>query len=329
MSKKEVTKTSEKSVEKKKNGYTLQTLDVKAIKIIPGFNPRKTLGDLSSLKSTIREHGIEQPIVVRPTSKEGVFEIIVGHRRLASSIELGLKTIPAVIRHDLTDLSKALSFAAAENNSDVRTALTSLEQATVFKRIQAANKSLSPKKIGAMCGCSDQHVRRMISLLNAPKEIKSRLEKGNIRSGVAVTLLEMNPNLQKKVMDSMTPGMTEAEVRKLGNQLAKEAKVPAKVNPDRSKRTSGSDLAVVRGRTEMRNLGNDLVCQIMDIEDEGGKTEKLRYALCVVYYYLGKVDKLDITSSDFKSSFTEDAKNTEVVDEGNAKKSSTGKKAKK
>jgi len=59
--------------------------------------PRKNIGNIEELKASIAEHGIIQPIVVSPFGAEA-FRIIAGERRFSAARELGLETVPAIIR---------------------------------------------------------------------------------------------------------------------------------------------------------------------------------------------------------------------------------------
>ncbi len=59
-------------------------------------NPRRRLADIESLADSIRNHGLLQPIVLRPVN--GSYEVVAGHRRLAAVTELGWIDIPSVIR---------------------------------------------------------------------------------------------------------------------------------------------------------------------------------------------------------------------------------------
>lgn len=77
-----------------------------------GINVRKELGDITDLENSIEAKGILQPIIVRP-GKEKKFAVIIGGRRFRAGKNVGLKTIPAIIR-DLTD-DEAFALSATEN----------------------------------------------------------------------------------------------------------------------------------------------------------------------------------------------------------------------
>src|SRR5690606_14860362 len=78
-------------------------------------NPRRSFGDadLADLAQSIREHGLVQPVVVRPAKQEGQFELIAGERRWRAAQKAGLTQVPAIVR-DVDDRI-ALELAIVEN----------------------------------------------------------------------------------------------------------------------------------------------------------------------------------------------------------------------
>src|SRR5690606_35435133 len=78
-------------------------------------NPRRNFADaeLSDLANSIREHGIVQPVVVRPSSAEGRYEIIAGERRWRAAQRAGLNEVPVIVRE--VDDRVALELAIVEN----------------------------------------------------------------------------------------------------------------------------------------------------------------------------------------------------------------------
>ncbi len=71
--------------------------------ILKGTRYRQDLGDLTSLKESIKQKGLIQPITVTPNNG-GAYTLIAGGRRLASCVQLGLKEIPCMVREDVSDL---------------------------------------------------------------------------------------------------------------------------------------------------------------------------------------------------------------------------------
>ena len=78
---------------------TFQAMELPVGQVVPSpINVRTDVGDVSELTDSIREQGILEPLVVRPT-QDGKYEVIIGSRRLASARELGLSVVPVVVQH--------------------------------------------------------------------------------------------------------------------------------------------------------------------------------------------------------------------------------------
>ena len=78
------------------NGF--QAVELPIGQVVPSpINVRREVGDVSELTASIREHGILEPLVVRPT-QDGNYEVIIGSRRLASAKEIGLPVVPVVVQ---------------------------------------------------------------------------------------------------------------------------------------------------------------------------------------------------------------------------------------
>ena len=106
-------------------------IEIELDKIVPNrFQPRKIFNeDVSELAESIREHGVLQPITLRPLGEK--YEIIMGERRFRACEKLGLKRIPAMIV-EMND-REAMEVALIENLQ--RQNLTPIEEALSYKRI--------------------------------------------------------------------------------------------------------------------------------------------------------------------------------------------------
>lgn len=79
-------------------GITIENLQVDDLHANPN-NPRKQVGDVDELASSIRSQGIKQPLLVTPTGETDIFghkqyRVVIGHRRLAAARQSGLSTCP-------------------------------------------------------------------------------------------------------------------------------------------------------------------------------------------------------------------------------------------
>ncbi|KQZ96071.1 chromosome partitioning protein ParB [Mesorhizobium sp. Root157] len=150
-------------------------------------NPRRHFGDaeLTDLAQSIREHGIVQPVVVRPSpARQGHFEIIAGERRWRASQRAGLVDIPVIVR-DVNDRT-ALELAIIENVQ--RADLNPVEEALGYQQL-IDEHSYSQADLGQVIGKSRSHVANTLRLLKLPDVIRDMLVDGALSAGHARTLV--------------------------------------------------------------------------------------------------------------------------------------------
>ena len=131
------------------------------------YQPRKIFDEekLQELASSIKEHGVFQPIIIKKSIKG--YEIIAGERRVKACERAGLTTIPAIIRNfDDTDM---MEIALLENLQ--RENLTSIEEANAYKKL-LDNLALTQDELAKKLGKSRSHITNMLGLLNLPDEVK-------------------------------------------------------------------------------------------------------------------------------------------------------------
>jgi len=172
------------------NAAEIQTKkSVRLAELEPNRNqPRKKFDEsaISSLADSIREHGILQPILVRPLPL-GNYQIVAGERRWRAAKMLGLNEIPVVIR-ELTDIETA-QISLIENIQ--REDLNPLEEAKAFQRLQD-DFGMKQEDIAKKVGCSRSTVTNALRLLKLPEKIQDMLIKGEITSGHAKALLSFS-----------------------------------------------------------------------------------------------------------------------------------------
>lgn len=139
--------------------------------IISGANPRKTFSDesLRELADSIREHGILEPLVVRPGTEPDTYELVAGERRLRAAKLAGWKMAPVVIR-DLTD-EAAAEIMLIENLQ--REDLAPLEVATALQQLLAGGSTQAD--LGRRLGKSQSWISNHLRLLGAPEDLKKLL----------------------------------------------------------------------------------------------------------------------------------------------------------
>tara|TARA_Y100000310_G_scaffold77553_1_gene74174 strand:+ start:72 stop:923 length:852 start_codon:yes stop_codon:yes gene_type:complete len=165
------------------------------------YQPRKVFNKekLQELTTSIKERGIIQPIIVRPSADQiNKFEIIAGERRWLAAQNAGLNEIPVVVLN--VDNVKSLEFAIVENVQ--RQDLNPIEEAQGYQRL-IDEFSYDQEKISKFIGKSRSHVANCIRLLNLPNEIISYVENEEITAGHAKILVNLS-NAQfiaKKIID--------------------------------------------------------------------------------------------------------------------------------
>ena len=164
--------------------------------------PRKSFDEaaLKELASSIKQHGIIQPIVVTPHSTDGEYRIVAGERRYRASARAGLKKIPAIVR-DHKELEE-LEIALVENVQ--RVDLSPLEQAVSIVRLHD-QFSMSFKDISKKLGKAETTISNMIRLLHLPPEAVEAMQKNLITEGHAraILALKTDEKAQKQLLNTI------------------------------------------------------------------------------------------------------------------------------
>lgn len=159
--------------------------------IVPNAaQPRKAFvkEDLDELVYSIREIGVLQPIVVRPiigaATGEPQYELVMGERRLRASKQLGLTTIPAVIKNTADDAM--LRDALLENLH--RANLNPLEEASAYQQL-LADFGITQEELAAKIGRSRPQITNTLRLLRLPEAVQRRVAAGVLSAGHARAIL--------------------------------------------------------------------------------------------------------------------------------------------
>jgi ParB family chromosome partitioning protein len=162
-------------------------------------NPRQPRQDfdegaLDELIHSIREIGLLQPIVVRPTGPQN-YELIMGERRLRASRAAGLTTIPAIVRE--TDDDAMLRDALLENLH--RSQLNPLEEAAAYQQL-LDDFGGTHEELAARIGRSRSQITNTLRLLKLSPEVQRRVAAGVLSAGHARTLLAVDePETQDRL----------------------------------------------------------------------------------------------------------------------------------
>lgn len=164
--------------------------------------------ELAELVSSIKEHGILQPLIVSEKTSGG-YELIAGERRLRAAKKLGLATVPTIVR--TTKDHERLELAIIENVQ--RVDLSPIDEAFSYARLHE-EFGMGLDAVAERVGKSRPHVSNMIRLLELPEEAKDALAQGKITMGKARALLSLSTEAEQlQVLRSMLgEGMTTREV---------------------------------------------------------------------------------------------------------------------
>jgi ParB family chromosome partitioning protein len=189
-------------------GEQVRKLDLSKIVVNPD-QPRKEFNkeSLNELASSIKQHGVIQPIVVSPSGDE--YRIVAGERRYRASKIAGLKNIPAIVRNH--EELEELEISLVENVQ--RVDLSPIEQAVSIVRLHD-QFSMSFKDIAKKLGKAETTISNIVRLLQLPKPALEALQNNEISEGHAraILALKTDENLQKELLNKIiTQGMTVRE----------------------------------------------------------------------------------------------------------------------
>ena len=195
-------------------------------------NPRRTFSDaeLGELAASVKQHGVIQPIVVRPVKgAQDRFEIIAGERRWRSAQLAGLHEVP-IVPLDVTE-AEALEIAIIENVQ--REDLNAMEEAQGYHALADEFKR-SQEDIAKIVGKSRSHVANMMRLTKLPSEVQAYIAKGELSAGHARALIGVPDPLaaaKRIVAEGLNVRQTEA--------LAHEEGVPER-KPQKTRSSAGA-----------------------------------------------------------------------------------------
>ena len=187
--------------------------------------PRKEFDSeaLSELADSISQHGVLQPLLLRPMLSGG-YRIVAGERRWRAARMAGLSEVPAVIR-EMTDAEEML-FALIENLQ--REDLTPMEEARGYRTL-IETQDFTQEEVSRTVGKSRPAVTNALRLLNLPEDIQKLLENGEISAGHARTLLSFkNEEDMRLGAQKARQGASVRELENLAKKLNEKKSAPKK-----------------------------------------------------------------------------------------------------
>lgn len=170
---------------------------------------------INELAESIKQHGLLQPILVRPVpGSTDMYQIVAGERRWRASQKAQLHEVPVTIR-DLDD-AQVLQIALIENLQ--RQDLNAIEESRGYQRL-IDEFAFAPDDVGQAVGRSRSHVANMIRLLNLPESVQNMVIDGSISAGHARALISaQNPALLAQEVASK--GLSVRQTEKLAAENA-------------------------------------------------------------------------------------------------------------
>jgi len=167
-------------------GVEQRTMPLASLK--PGrFNPRRNFAEeqLEELAASIRERGLVQPLVVRPSSLDvEVFEIVAGERRWRAAQLAALHEVPVVVRA-LSD-QEAVEIAIIENVQ--REDLNAIEEGEGYKLLMDGH-GYTQEDLAKVIGKSRSHLANTLRLLKLPEDVQELVRTGALSAGHARALI--------------------------------------------------------------------------------------------------------------------------------------------
>lgn len=229
----------------------LQQIPLEHIVVSP-YQPRRDMAPeaLEELASSIRAHGIMQPIVVRPAGEH--YEIVAGERRWRAAQLAQLEALPALVR-ELSDEETA-ALALIENLQ--REGLNPIEQAVALSRL-IDEFEMTQAQVAESVGKSRTTVTNLLRLLKLTPDVRKMLEHGDLEAGHARALLSLSEAKQLSAAEQIiAKGLSVRQAEQLVRQLQqpKPSRSSPPDNPDIRKLATvlserlGSPVAIKNGQ---------------------------------------------------------------------------------
>ncbi len=233
-------------------------------------NPRRSFDDaeLNELAASIKEHGVIQPIVVRPIKgAHDRFEIIAGERRWRASQRAGLHEVP-IVTIEVSD-TDALEIMIIENVQ--REDLNAMEESRGYHALVEEFKR-SQEDIAKVVGKSRSHVANMMRLTRLPDEVQSLIASGELSAGHARALIGV-PDPVSAAKRIVAEGLSVRQTEALAHEEGVPERKPQKPRASAAKPAKDPDTIALEKR-----IGDALGLKV-GIEHRGpGGTVQIRYS---------------------------------------------------
>ena len=230
--------------------------------------PRKVFSEaeLDELAASIREKGVIQPLLVRPTGIGGEYEIVAGERRWRAAQRAGVRDLPVVIRN-LAD-GEVLELGIIENVQ--RVDLNPIEEALAYRQLMD-RFGRTQDAVAEVVGKSRPHVANVLRLLNLPEVVQGYVLQGQLTAGHARAVLQASDPLAlaRQVIDqNLSVRQAEALARKSAEAAGKAPRV-------KNSAARGKDADTVALEND---LSESLGLSVEILDTAGAGEVRVRYA---------------------------------------------------
>lgn len=188
--------------------------------------PRKTFDEaaLEELADSIRQHGVLQPLLVRPLPNGG-YQLVAGERRWRASRKAGLREVPVVVK-ELTD-TETMEIAIIENLQ--REDLNPIEEAEGLQAL-IDKCGFTQEEVAASVGKSRPAIANSLRLLRLPEEVRELTRDGKISAGHARALISLDDDARiiEEAENVIKNKLTVRDVERLAKKQGKRDAVPEK-----------------------------------------------------------------------------------------------------
>jgi len=243
--------------------------------VVNPYQPRKRFVDhqIDELAESIKEHGIIQPLI---TSREpdGSLQLIAGERRLRASKQLGLETVPVIVRD--ADKQEKLEIALIENLQ--RENLNPIETALAYQKL-IDEFNLTQEQVSKQASKSRSSIANSLRLLHLPEEIQLALIDGRMSPGHAKVVAGLDNEVKqmklfrKIVHENMSVNATSEESRRIGGTKSAKIKINYK---DKDKEFAFREFFQTKAEIKRGKNGGQIILEFSSDDELENMINKIR-----------------------------------------------------
>lgn len=210
------------------------TVSLKLTEIEPNrAQPRKNFDEnaLAQLADSIKQHGILQPLVVRPIAGGGGYQLVAGERRWRAARMAGLTEVPVIIKE--LDDEQVFAIALIENLQ--REDLDPVEEAQGYQKLMD-KFGLTQDEVSQRVGKSRPVIANALRLLSLPDEVLELVSSGKLSQGHARTLLSLSDKngIKKLAEEIIDKELSVREVEKIVKHMQSGEEPPSSKHTSRT-----------------------------------------------------------------------------------------------